>query len=73
MTERIAAVLCKNQSCVRVTRMCARDSVMCDNGVPLESCVHGSSMQKGCQQTEAKMHDQRQAALSSNIITAFTS
>ena len=31
------------------------------------------AMQRECEQTQAKMHDQRQAALSSNIITAFTS
>ena len=29
-------------------------------------------MQRECEQTQAKMHDQRQAALSSNIITALT-
>ena len=39
----------------------------------VRSVGHGSLMQRECEQTEAKMHDQRQAALSSNIITAFTS
>ena len=39
----------------------------------VRSVGHGSLMQKECEQTQAKMHDQRQAALSSNIITAFTS
>ena len=38
----------------------------------VRSVGHGSS-QRECEQTQAKMHDQRQAALSSNIITAFTS
>ena len=39
----------------------------------VRSVGHGSLMQRECEQTQAKMHDQRQAALSSNIITAFTS
>ena len=38
----------------------------------VRSVGHGSS-QRECEQTQAKMHDQRQAALSSNIITACTS
>ena len=39
----------------------------------VRSVGHGSLMQRECEPTQAKMHDQRQAALSSNIITAFTS
>ena len=39
----------------------------------VRSVGHGSLMQRECEPTQAKMHDQRQAALRSNIITAFTS
>ena len=39
----------------------------------VRSVGHGSLMQRECEKTQAKMHDQRQAALSSYVITAFTS
>ena len=39
----------------------------------VRSVGHGSLMQRECEQTQAKMHDQRQAALSSNINGNFHS
>ena len=39
----------------------------------VRSVGHGSLMQRVCEQTQAKMHDQRQAALSSNINGNFHS
>ena len=39
----------------------------------VRSVGHGSLMQRECEQAQAKMHDQRQAALSSNINGNFHS
>ena len=46
---------------------------VCTRYVIVRRVGHGSLMQRDCEQTQAKTHDQRQAALSSNITTAFTS